>query len=130
MNNQLDRVDREGTFSLPTSLVKYPPPDIAPQMKLVRLALTILLALTLSIAAQAFFEQFFQEGQRGEEHREESSGTDRPANGDCLGYLCKDTKICVDFPKDCPCKNALYRKCMIGADHFVCVRGGSECPVT
>ncbi|KAI9199842.1 uncharacterized protein BJ171DRAFT_517177 [Polychytrium aggregatum] len=46
--------------------------------------------------------------------------------GACKGYLCPDTRTCVDLPIVCPCPQPFETKCIVG-DWYVCVGPQRNC---
>lgn len=89
--------------------------------------------LALLGTTEAFFEQFFQGGerfgrQRQQPQQRESSHEERFLNKECKGYLCPDTQACVKKPMDCPCPfpNS-QKKCIVGNSYLCISKGSRDC---
>ncbi|GAA5964403.1 hypothetical protein JCM3765_006405 [Sporobolomyces pararoseus] len=90
-------------------------------------------SICLISPSSAFFEHLFNQQQAHHQQQQQAPSIkweDQFSNIQCPTYLCPESLVCVDKPKDCPCPYSDYdKKCLIPGggdagkeDTFVCAR--------
>eukprot|EP01135_Chromosphaera_perkinsii_P004105 Nk52_evm12s270 gene=Nk52_evmTU12s270 len=85
---------------------------------------SVLVLSVCVVGSDAFFESFFQQQGGGAEGNNQAKAPEKPIDFDC--YLCSNGKTCVKDPFECPCKDSISKKCILG-DWYACLSTKVEC---